>query len=126
MDPVRASYDTVARRYADEIAGELVNKPVDRALYTLFADRQRWPDGARQASEDARAKVAGAGVPDVKDGGAIAERFVNALAAVRDAYGKAHDTVHGLPDATFYAGVAQAMATLNQEYGKAGLDTVKV
>jgi SAM-dependent methyltransferase len=38
MDAVRASYDTVARRYADEIAGELAAKPVDRALYALFAD----------------------------------------------------------------------------------------
>jgi hypothetical protein len=38
MDAVRASYDTVARRYADEIAGELAGKPVDRALYALFAD----------------------------------------------------------------------------------------
>ena len=83
-------------------------------------------DGARQASEDARAKVAGAGVPDVTDGGAIAERFVNALAAVRDAYGKARDTVHGLPEGTFYAGVGQAMTTLNQEYARAGVDTAKV
>jgi SAM-dependent methyltransferase len=38
MDRVRASYDTVARRYADEIAGELAAKPVDRALYALFAE----------------------------------------------------------------------------------------
>src|SRR5690242_14421567 len=38
MDRVRASYDTVARRYADEISRELVAKPVDRALYALFAE----------------------------------------------------------------------------------------
>jgi SAM-dependent methyltransferase len=38
MDPVRTSYDAVARRYAEEIAGELAAKPVDRALYALFAD----------------------------------------------------------------------------------------
>jgi ubiquinone/menaquinone biosynthesis C-methylase UbiE len=38
MDQVRASYDTVARRYAQEIAGELAAKPVDRALYALFAE----------------------------------------------------------------------------------------
>jgi SAM-dependent methyltransferase len=37
MDAVRASYDAVARRYAEEIAGELSAKPVDRALYGLFA-----------------------------------------------------------------------------------------
>jgi hypothetical protein len=83
-------------------------------------------DGARQASEDARTRVAGAGVPDVRDGAAIAERFVNALAAVRDAYGRARDTVKALPDNTFYAGVTTAMGTLNADYAKAGLDTAKV
>jgi ubiquinone/menaquinone biosynthesis C-methylase UbiE len=38
MDQVAASYDAVARRYAHEIAGELAAKPVDRALYALFAE----------------------------------------------------------------------------------------
>jgi SAM-dependent methyltransferase len=38
MDEVRASYDAVARRYAREIGGELAAKPVDRALYRLFAE----------------------------------------------------------------------------------------
>jgi hypothetical protein len=82
--------------------------------------------GARQASEDARAKVAGAGVPDVTDGAAIAERFVTALTAVRDAYGKAQDAVKALPDKDFYAGVGTAMTTLNAEYAKAGVDTAKL
>jgi len=38
VDQVRASYDAVAYRYAEEIAGELAAKPVDRALYRLFAE----------------------------------------------------------------------------------------
>src|SRR5437660_170585 len=38
MDQVRASYDTVAERYAEEIGRELAAKPIDRALYRLFAD----------------------------------------------------------------------------------------
>jgi len=38
MDRVRASYDRVARRYAEEIGAELAAKPVDRALYQLFAE----------------------------------------------------------------------------------------
>jgi SAM-dependent methyltransferase len=38
VDQVRASYDAVAQRYAEEIAGELAAKPVDRALYRLFAE----------------------------------------------------------------------------------------
>src|SRR2546421_3374645 len=38
MDAVRKSYDRVAGRYAREIGGELAGKPVDRALYALFAE----------------------------------------------------------------------------------------
>jgi SAM-dependent methyltransferase len=38
MDHVRASYDAVAERYAREIGDELAAKPVDRALYALFAE----------------------------------------------------------------------------------------
>jgi hypothetical protein len=45
---------------------------------------------------------------------------------VRDAYGRARDTVKALPDNTFYAGVTTAMGTLNADYAKAGLDTAKV
>ncbi len=83
-------------------------------------------DGARQASEDARAKVAAAGVPDVRDGAAIAERFVNALASVRDAYGRARDSVKALSDKDFYAQIGAAMTTLNDDYAKAGVDTAKL
>jgi hypothetical protein len=83
-------------------------------------------DGARQVSEDARAKVAGAGVPDVVDGAVIEQRFVDALTAVRDAYGKAQQTVTKLPEADFYPGVTQALQTLNQEYARAGVDTAQL
>jgi len=41
MDPVRRSYDAVARRYAAELSGELAAKPIDRALYRMFADLVR-------------------------------------------------------------------------------------
>jgi SAM-dependent methyltransferase len=34
----RATYDTVARRYADAIAGELANKPFDREFLDRFAE----------------------------------------------------------------------------------------
>jgi len=37
-DDTKLSYDTVARRYADEIAGELANKPFDREFLDRFAD----------------------------------------------------------------------------------------
>lgn len=41
IDPVRASYDAVAQRYAEEIGDELLTKPVDRALYGCFAELVR-------------------------------------------------------------------------------------
>ncbi|HET8657790.1 MAG TPA: class I SAM-dependent methyltransferase, partial [Micromonosporaceae bacterium] len=37
-DPTVASYDTVARRYADEIGDELAGKPVERAMYACLAE----------------------------------------------------------------------------------------
>lgn len=83
-------------------------------------------NGARQASETARAAVAAAGVPDVQGGAVIEKRFVDSLAAVRDAYARAATTVGALPtgDAkAFYAGVASAMSQLNTDYSKAGVDT---
>lgn len=38
QDDTRTTYDTVARRYADEIAGELANKPFDREFLDRFAE----------------------------------------------------------------------------------------
>jgi SAM-dependent methyltransferase len=38
---VRESYDSVARAYADEVAGELEHKPLDRALLSRFAEEVR-------------------------------------------------------------------------------------
>ncbi len=37
-EDTRATYDTVARRYADEIAGELAGKPFDRDFLDRFAE----------------------------------------------------------------------------------------
>ncbi|HEY0701096.1 MAG TPA: hypothetical protein VGD43_25195, partial [Micromonospora sp.] len=41
LDRVRASYDAIAERYAEELGDELAGKPVDRALYRLFAELVR-------------------------------------------------------------------------------------
>lgn len=38
LDATRRSYDTVASRYAEEIAGELAHKPLDRSLLAAFAE----------------------------------------------------------------------------------------
>jgi len=83
-------------------------------------------DGARQATEDARAKVAASGVPDVPDGPAIAGRFVSALAAARDAYGNARQRVQALSqrdESGFYTGVKSTMDTLTKDFAQAGVDT---
>ncbi|HKT04975.1 MAG TPA: hypothetical protein VJT31_36125 [Rugosimonospora sp.] len=91
-------------------------------LLRLFA-------GARQASEQARVKVVAAGVPGVDGGRTIADRFAGSVAGVRDAYGKAHDTVQGLPltpAKKFYDAVTAAIGTLNKEYAAAGLDTTRL
>ncbi|HZF74707.1 MAG TPA: class I SAM-dependent methyltransferase [Acetobacteraceae bacterium] len=39
MDPIRESYDRVARAYAERLAGELAHKPWDRAVLDGFAAR---------------------------------------------------------------------------------------
>jgi SAM-dependent methyltransferase len=38
---IQNSYDTVAREYADEIYGEIANKPFDREVLDRFAERVR-------------------------------------------------------------------------------------
>ncbi len=40
-DDTRSAYDTVARRYAEEIAGELEDKPFDRDFLDRFAEAVR-------------------------------------------------------------------------------------
>lgn len=86
-------------------------------------------NGARTASEKARADVAAAGVPDVDGGVAIESRFVASLAAVRDAYGRAAVTVRTLPAdnaSTFYNGIRAALAQLTTDYNRAGADPSKI
>jgi hypothetical protein len=86
----------------------------------------RMLDGAREASERARRGIADAGAPEVDDGEKIASGITDSLGKVRDAYGRAHDTVRDLPTAepaTFYDGVSTAMTTLQAEYAASALDT---
>ncbi len=45
MERVRDSYDTVAERYADELADELEGKPLERALLRCFAELTARVDG---------------------------------------------------------------------------------
>ncbi|GAA2618555.1 hypothetical protein Adu01nite_49520 [Paractinoplanes durhamensis] len=85
--------------------------------------------GAHDASERARAGVLKAGVPDVDDGQRIADGFTTALAAMRDAYGRAASGIDGLataPAKTFYAQVAEVVDKLNADYEASSLDTSKL
>ncbi len=84
--------------------------------------------GAEAASETARGRVAAAGLPDVTSGHHIADRFVAALAAMRDAYAKAHRSIQALDTSdpkAFYARVSAAMDTLLTEYRQGGLESAK-
>jgi hypothetical protein len=88
-------------------------------LVRLFA-------GAEAASETARSLVEGAGVPDATNGDRVARGFVDALTAVRDAYGRAGTAIEELDTARpkeFYDGVSAVLATLNDEYARSALDT---
>jgi hypothetical protein len=89
----------------------------------------RMLEGARDATEKARGEVEAAGVPEVKDGKTIAAKMTDSLRKVRDAYGKARDTIEALPTADadrFYTGVQATMVTLQQEYAASALDTTNL
>jgi hypothetical protein len=76
-------------------------------------------DGAAASSERARARVAAAGVPDAANGRRVATEFTESLRRTRDAYGRAKDTVAGLPTTvakTFYDRVSAAFEQLDQDY----------
>jgi len=83
--------------------------------------------GAEQASEQARAKVAAAGLPDAANGKRAAAEFADTLRRTRDAYGKAKETVDDLPTVdpkAFYDAVGAAFGQLDKDYGEVNLDRV--
>jgi hypothetical protein len=119
LKPWRQQISGLNAQAASEMAAAKTPKQTKSNLLTLMS-------GARDASEQARTKVKAAGVPGVDGGQTIADRFVSSLAGVRDAYGKAHDSIAGQPLSPakrFYDSVATAIDTLNKEYAAAGLDT---
>ncbi|WP_018908734.1 hypothetical protein [Salinispora arenicola] len=86
-------------------------------------------EGAEQASEMALRRVEQAGVPDAEQGAEVSARFRTSLAQMRDAYGKARDSIDGLSTSqstVFYDGVRAAVETLNQEYEASALDTTEL
>ncbi|SIR24369.1 hypothetical protein [Micromonospora avicenniae] len=86
-------------------------------------------DGAENASETARRQVEEAGVPEAEHGEEISAGFQSALGQMRDAYGRAADTIEGLSTGeptVFYDGVRAAVETLNKEYDASTLDTSRL
>jgi predicted small lipoprotein YifL len=120
LGPWRDEIDTLTSGTEQQMTAKTTPAQAKENLVRLLG-------GAEKASEDARASVERAGVPDVDQGAPVATGFVGSLAAVRDAYGKAKRTIEGLDTGpTFYDGVGAAVETLNKEYDASALDTSKL
>lgn len=122
LSPWRAEIGSLTERAQRQMDAATTPAQAKENLVRMFA-------GAESASENARAHVAEAGIPDVEGGETIAKSFVNSLAAVRDAYGGAKRRIEAMAvgdPSAFYAGVEAAMKTLNEEYGRSALDTTKL
>jgi hypothetical protein len=122
LAPWRAEIGDLTVRTQQQMTAETTPAQAKENLVRLFS-------GAAEASDQARAQVERAGVPDVDGGEAIVERFVAALAGVRDAYGRASDAIDalGTGDAkTFYDEVAEVVDVLNVEYDRTALDTTNL
>ncbi|GIF15119.1 hypothetical protein [Actinoplanes teichomyceticus] len=122
LTPWRSEISTLTTRTQQQMTTRTTPGQAKENLARLF-------DGARAASEKARAGVERAGVPDVSNGEAIAAAFVGSLTGMRDAYGSAHDGIEALPTSpagTFYTEVGKVVERLNQEYEKSGLDVSKL
>ncbi|BBH65721.1 hypothetical protein ACTI_24060 [Actinoplanes sp. OR16] len=119
LSPWRSEIDSLTSRAQAQMTAETTPSQAKENLSRLF-------DGAASASEEARAGVERAGVPDVSDGQRIADGFLGSLAGIRDAYGQARTGIEGLatrPTKTFYAEVGKVLDQLNTDYEKSNLDT---
>jgi hypothetical protein len=116
LAPWRSTIADLNQRAADQMAQATTAEQTRQNLVALVTD-------ARDATEQARAAVAGAGVPDVDGGAGVAGAFTAALADMRDAYGAAGAELLGLPAAdetAYYDGVVAVMQRLRTRYEQAG------
>ncbi|MFD6563385.1 hypothetical protein [Micromonospora profundi] len=119
LTPWRSEISKLTSSTDEQMTAQTTPAQAKENLVRLFG-------GAEQASETARRKVEQAGVPETENGEAIASGFRDSLGKMRDAYGRARDTIDGLGtgEATvFYGGVRAAVETLNKEYDASALDT---
>jgi hypothetical protein len=119
LEPWRTEIGSLTSRAQQQMSALTTPGQAKENLTRLFA-------GAEAASEQARAGVAKAGVPDVDGGAKIADSFLGSLAAMRDAYGKARSGIQSLPTApagTFYDQVRTVVTQLQTDYQASSLDT---
>ncbi len=122
LDPWRAEIGTLTTRTQQQMTAATSPAQAKENLVRLFG-------GAESASEQARAGVERAGVPDVAQGEQVAAGFTAALSGMRDAYGRARAGIEALattPHKAFYDQVGAVVEKLNQEYEKSSLDTSKL
>lgn len=119
LSPWRAEIGNLASSTQQQMTAKTTPAQAKENLVRLLG-------GAEAASETARKRVQDAGVPDVKHGEAVAHGFVNALTAVRNAYGKAKRGIEALDAGSadqFYNGVESVLGVLKTEYDRSALDT---
>ncbi|GGM12125.1 MULTISPECIES: hypothetical protein [Micromonospora] len=122
LTPWRAEISKLTSSTQQQMTAKTTPPQAKENLVRLFA-------GAEQASETARRTVEEAGVPQADQGEQVAAGFLAALGKVRDAYGRARDTIDGLgtgEPAAFYDGVRAAVTKLNEEYDAGALDTSRL
>ncbi|MER6753429.1 hypothetical protein [Micromonospora echinofusca] len=122
LTPWRAEISKLTRSTDQQMTAQTTPAQAKENLVRLFG-------GAEQASETARRKVEEAGVPEAEQGEEVSAGFRASLAKVRDAYGRARDTIDGLgtgQPTAFYDGVRAAVDTLNKEYDASALDTSRL
>jgi hypothetical protein len=122
LAPWRAEISTLTDRAQEQMTAETSPAQAKENLVRLFR-------GAETASEQARAGVERAGVPDVDQGEQVAQSFTAALSGMRDAYGRARTGIESLatsPQKAFYEKVGGVVEKLNAEYERSSLDTGKL
>ena len=120
LAPWRGEIDALMTRAQQRMDGAANAEQAKAGLLELLG-------GAERASEQARAKVAAAGLPDAVQGKRTATEFTDTLRRTRDAYGKAKTTVSNLPTVdqkAFYDAVGAAFGQLDRDYGEVNLDRV--
>lgn len=122
LAPWRAEIGTLTDRAQEQMTAKTSPAQAKENLVRLFG-------GAETASEQARAGVERAGVPDVDQGEEVAHGFTAALSGMRDAYGRARTGIQSLatsPQKAFYEHVGGVVEKLNAEYEQSSLDTGKL